>query len=354
MQWFNQRTVWSTIRNFFSTQLVFQWTLKFRHASSLKKKKRRKLHQVIEDWYPPASSARSKSVKSQSNHLPRALTNPLPPITLHQRPPSPSLLQLNRRIFLVKRERVSRVSSNHPLSAYLLSRSSSIFRTVNRFWRSAGGGDIKGERKQGESRGNAEWEKEEEKKRRVGRLRWSPRKRTDNETTFPRFLPFRFHPPFSFLRKARVPFSPISEKHRFLIRSRTPRFSFDLAATDLVGARARRLCCYDPDTDNRRVCVYDVAGVTILLSQTVFSLLVAHVVTRTSEAVPLIGTDPPLSYLQHPLLMRWSLARVGSVSRSRMFNVEQPVQAGGVGCLIRCKNWNGNCSWRILLFVLCD
>lgn len=41
------------------------------------------------------------------------------------------------------------------------------------------------------------------------------------------------------------------------------------------------------------VCVYDVAGVTILLSQTVFSLLVAHVLTRTSEAVPLIGTDPP-------------------------------------------------------------
>lgn len=41
------------------------------------------------------------------------------------------------------------------------------------------------------------------------------------------------------------------------------------------------------------MCVYDVAGVTILLSQTVFSLLVAHVLTRTSEAVPLIGTDPP-------------------------------------------------------------
>lgn len=40
------------------------------------------------------------------------------------------------------------------------------------------------------------------------------------------------------------------------------------------------------------VCMYDVAGVTILLSQTVFSLLVAHVLTRTSEAVPLIGTDP--------------------------------------------------------------
>lgn len=39
--------------------------------------------------------------------------------------------------------------------------------------------------------------------------------------------------------------------------------------------------------------MYDVAGVTILLSQTVFSLLVAHVLTRTSEAVPLIGTDPP-------------------------------------------------------------
>lgn len=37
-------------------------------------------------------------------------------------------------------------------------------------------------------------------------------------------------------------------------------------------------------------CVYDVAEVTILLSQTVFSLLVSHVLTRTSEAVPLIGT----------------------------------------------------------------
>lgn len=32
-----------------------------------------------------------------------------------------------------------------------------------------------------------------------------------------------------------------------------------------------------------------VAGVTILLSQTVFSLLVAHVITQTSDAVPLIG-----------------------------------------------------------------
>lgn len=32
-----------------------------------------------------------------------------------------------------------------------------------------------------------------------------------------------------------------------------------------------------------------VAGVTILLSQTVFSLLVAHVLTQSSEAVPLIG-----------------------------------------------------------------
>lgn len=38
------------------------------------------------------------------------------------------------------------------------------------------------------------------------------------------------------------------------------------------------------------VGVWDVAGVTILLSQTVFSLLVANVLTRTSEAVPLIGT----------------------------------------------------------------
>ncbi|GBP77221.1 Neuronal acetylcholine receptor subunit alpha-7 [Eumeta japonica] len=32
------------------------------------------------------------------------------------------------------------------------------------------------------------------------------------------------------------------------------------------------------------------AGVTILLSQTVFSLLVGHVITKTSEAIPLIGT----------------------------------------------------------------
>ncbi|KAJ8985839.1 hypothetical protein NQ317_006210 [Molorchus minor] len=35
-----------------------------------------------------------------------------------------------------------------------------------------------------------------------------------------------------------------------------------------------------------------VAGVTILLSQTVFSLLVAHVITQTSDAVPLIGNSP--------------------------------------------------------------
>lgn len=39
-----------------------------------------------------------------------------------------------------------------------------------------------------------------------------------------------------------------------------------------------------------RVYACDVAGVTILLSQTVFSLLVANVLTRSSEAVPLIGT----------------------------------------------------------------
>lgn len=31
------------------------------------------------------------------------------------------------------------------------------------------------------------------------------------------------------------------------------------------------------------------AGVTILLSQTVFSLLVGNVITKTSEAVPLLG-----------------------------------------------------------------
>ncbi|EFN70264.1 hypothetical protein EAG_11933 [Camponotus floridanus] len=42
----------------------------------------------------------------------------------------------------------------------------------------------------------------------------------------------------------------------------------------------------------RKACIA-ADGVTILLSQTVFSLLVAHVLTRTSEAVPLIGTDPP-------------------------------------------------------------
>uniref|UniRef100_A0A2H1VA51 SFRICE_022884 n=1 Tax=Spodoptera frugiperda TaxID=7108 RepID=A0A2H1VA51_SPOFR len=32
----------------------------------------------------------------------------------------------------------------------------------------------------------------------------------------------------------------------------------------------------------------DTEGVTILLSQTVFSLLVGHVITKTSEAIPLI------------------------------------------------------------------
>lgn len=56
---------------------------------------------------------------------------------------------------------------------------------------------------------------------------------------------------------------------------------------------ARRLRSYADIRNQAGVCVYDVAGVTILLSQTVFSLLVAHVLTRTSEAVPLIGTDPP-------------------------------------------------------------
>ncbi|CAK1540327.1 unnamed protein product [Leptosia nina] len=37
-------------------------------------------------------------------------------------------------------------------------------------------------------------------------------------------------------------------------------------------------------------CGDSAAGVTILLSQTVFSLLVGHVITKTSEAIPLIGT----------------------------------------------------------------
>lgn len=34
---------------------------------------------------------------------------------------------------------------------------------------------------------------------------------------------------------------------------------------------------------------YIVTGVTILLSQTVFRLLVGHVITKTSDAVPLLG-----------------------------------------------------------------
>lgn len=37
-----------------------------------------------------------------------------------------------------------------------------------------------------------------------------------------------------------------------------------------------------------RIC-YIVTGVTILLSQTVFRLLVGHVITKTSDAVPLLG-----------------------------------------------------------------
>lgn len=41
-------------------------------------------------------------------------------------------------------------------------------------------------------------------------------------------------------------------------------------------------------SDRERLGLF-VAGVTILLSQTVFSLLVAHVLTKSSEAVPLIG-----------------------------------------------------------------
>lgn len=41
--------------------------------------------------------------------------------------------------------------------------------------------------------------------------------------------------------------------------------------------------------DQQKFILFVVPGVTILLSQTVFSLLVGHVITKTSEAVPLLG-----------------------------------------------------------------
>lgn len=49
--------------------------------------------------------------------------------------------------------------------------------------------------------------------------------------------------------------------------------------------RRRRI---DRQSDRERLGLF-VTGVTILLSQTVFSLLVAQVITKSSEAVPLIG-----------------------------------------------------------------
>lgn len=62
---------------------------------------------------------------------------------------------------------------------------------------------------------------------------------------------------------------------------------------------------------------------TILLSQTVFSLLVSHVLTRTSEAVPLIGTDSPFLYT----LFADDLAKCGKfLSIFRQFGILQPLE----------------------------
>lgn len=73
----------------------------------------------------------------------------------------------------------------------------------------------------------------------------------------------------------------------------------------------------------RRVCGYNVPGVTILLSQTVFSLLVNHVLTRTSEAVPLIGTDPPFLYT----LFADDLAKCGKfLSIFRQFGILESLE----------------------------
>lgn len=62
---------------------------------------------------------------------------------------------------------------------------------------------------------------------------------------------------------------------------------------------------------------------TILLSQTVFSLLVSHVLTRTSEAVPLIGTDSPFLYT----LFADDLAKCGKfLSIFRQFGILQSLE----------------------------
>ncbi|XP_057665308.1 neuronal acetylcholine receptor subunit alpha-7 isoform X3 [Diorhabda carinulata] len=70
------------------------------------------------------------------------------------------------------------------------------------------------------------------------------------------------------------------------IRRRTLYYFFNLIVPCvLISSMALLGFTLPPDSGEKLTL-----GVTILLSQTVFSLLVAHVITQTSDAVPLIGT----------------------------------------------------------------
>lgn len=146
---------------------------------------------------------------------------------------------------------------------------------------------------------------------------WSPRKRTDNESVASnkRILLLLSDSPLtpfvlsrSFSRR-----SPMLSTRETFIRARIVSRWLTVALTRAARVIDSLALAHECTSSTliqipkqACVCVYDVAGVTILLSQTVFSLLVAHVLTRTSEAVPLIGTDPP--FLPTPSCS-WSLAR---------------------------------------------
>ncbi|CAH0695529.1 unnamed protein product [Spodoptera exigua] len=71
-----------------------------------------------------------------------------------------------------------------------------------------------------------------------------------------------------------------------MIRRRTLYYFFNLIVPCvLISSMALLGFTLPPDSGEKLTL-----GVTILLSQTVFSLLVGHVITKTSEAIPLIGT----------------------------------------------------------------
>ena len=182
MQWFNQRAVWS-IHDFFINPMNAETPARI---VIQKRKKEKKVKQKALPGYRGLISASIKRAievcqVAKPSFAQSTNESAATDYTSSATPRSPSLLQLNRRIFLVKRERVSRVSSNHhPLSGHLLSRHPRLFAPWIAFDALAGGGGGGGrkgrekagrksrERRMGEGRGK--------KERRVG----GHRKRKDN------------------------------------------------------------------------------------------------------------------------------------------------------------------------------